>query len=81
LPIYIMSVALPAWVMLGYWSRVAAPERARQSQRDREGQRRVLAHVGGFIAGLVLVRLFASEEVLRRRPTQPAPYYRYRTFG
>jgi len=37
------------------------------------------AHVGGFVAGLLLVRVFASDEVLRRRPTQPATYYRYRT--
>jgi hypothetical protein len=29
----------------------------------------------------VLLRLFVSEDVLRRRPTPPAGYYRYKTFG
>jgi len=38
------------------------------------------AHVGGFVAGVALVRLFVSEDVLRRRPTQPASYYHYRTY-
>jgi membrane associated rhomboid family serine protease len=39
------------------------------------------AHVGGFVAGLLLVRIFVSDDVLRRRPTPPADYYRYRSVG
>jgi len=81
LPIYITTVALPAWVMLGYWALIQLLSGLGSlSEIDKSGVA-FFAHVGGFIAGLVLVRLFASEEVLRRRPTQPESYYRYRTFG
>ena len=38
---------------------------------DRPKTRFIFAHMGGFIAGLVLVKLFASEDVLQRRPMPP----------
>jgi membrane associated rhomboid family serine protease len=81
LPIYITTVALPAWVMLGYWALIQLLSGLGSLSEIDKGGVAFFAHVGGFIAGLVLVRLFASEEVLRRRPTQPESYYRYRTFG
>src|SRR5947208_2365813 len=81
LPIYITSVALPAWVMLGYWAVLQLLSGLAGLREIEKGGVAFFAHVGGFIAGLVLIRLFASEEVLRRRPTPPAGYYRYRSFG
>jgi len=79
LPIYITSVALPAWVMLGYWIALQVVGGLGSLSEIDKGGVAVFAHIGGFVAGLVLVRLFASDDVLRSRPTQPASYYRYRT--
>jgi membrane associated rhomboid family serine protease len=80
LPIYITTVALPAWVMLGYWILLQAVGGLASLSEIERGGVAFFAHVGGFVAGVALVRLFVSEEVLRRRPTQPASYYHYRTY-
>src|SRR6266536_1208503 len=80
LPIYITTVALPAWVMLGYWIVLQLLSGLGSLSDIEKGGVAFFAHIGGFIAGILLVRLFASEEVLRRRPTQPEAYYRYRTY-
>jgi membrane associated rhomboid family serine protease len=79
LPIYITTVALPAWVMLGYWALIQLVSGLGSLSEIEKGGVAFFAHVGGFLAGLVLIRLFASDEVLRRRPTQPESYYRYRS--
>jgi len=81
LPIYITTVTLPAYVMLGYWALLQILSGLGSLGDIEKGGGGVafFAHVGGFVVGLALVRLFASEEVLRRRPTPPASYYRYRT--
>lgn len=80
LPFFITTVALPAWVMLGYWILIQVLSGLGSLSEIEKGGVAFFAHVGGFIAGLVLVKLFASEDVLRRRPLQPASYYRYRTY-
>ena len=80
LPIYITTVALPAWIMLGYWFALQLLSGLGSLSQIERGGVAFFAHIGGFVAGLLLVRLFASEDVLRRRPTQPASYYRYRTY-
>ena len=79
LPIYITTVALPAWVMLGYWALLQLLSGLGSLSEIDKGGVAFFAHVGGFLTGLVLVRLFASDEVLRQRPTQPESYYRYRS--
>ena len=79
LPIYITSVALPAYVMLGYWIILQVLSGLFSLSEVEKGGVAFFAHIGGFVTGLVLVRLFASDDVLRRRPTPPASYYRYRT--
>jgi len=67
LPIYITTVALPAWVMLGYWALLQLLSGLGSLSEIDKGGVAFFAHVGGFIAGLALIRLFASDEVLRRR--------------
>jgi membrane associated rhomboid family serine protease len=64
---FLTTVALPAYVMLGYWffyqlllGTVGALSRV-------EGGVAFWAHVGGFLAGMALVRLFANPEYLERR--------------
>ncbi len=55
------SIALPAWMMLAYWiglqilSGVTAVD-------DSGGGVAFWAHVGGFVAGVVLVKLFARRD-------------------
>lgn len=80
LPIYITTVALPAYVMLGYWALLQFLSGVLSLNQVEKGGVAFFAHIGGFVAGMLLVRLFASEDVLRRRPTPPAAYYRYRTY-
>jgi membrane associated rhomboid family serine protease len=76
LPIYITTVAIPAWVMLGYWALIQLVSGLGSLSEIDKGGVAFFAHVGGFIAGLVLIRLFASDEVLRQRPKPPESYYR-----
>ena len=79
LPIYITTVALPAWVMLGYWILLQVLSGLVSLNELEKGGVAFFAHVGGFVAGFLLVRAFASDDVLRSRPTPPASYYRYRS--
>ncbi len=76
---YITTVALPAWVMLGLWILLQVLSGLAGLSDIERGGVAFFAHIGGFVAGMLLVRLFASEDVLRRRPTQPPKYYHYRT--
>jgi membrane associated rhomboid family serine protease len=80
LPIYITTVAFPAYVMLGYWMLLQLVGGLGSLNEIEKGGVAFFAHVGGFVAGMLLIRLFASEEVLRSRPTPPEKYNRYR-FG
>jgi membrane associated rhomboid family serine protease len=78
---YVTTVALPAYVMLGYWAILQLFGGLVVLSGVDRGGTAFFAHIGGFVAGLVLIRLFASEDALRRRPQPPSAYYRYRTYG
>ncbi len=53
LPIYITTVALPAWVMLGYWIALQLLSGLGSLREIDKGGVAFFAHIGGFIAGLV----------------------------
>ncbi|HTV18056.1 MAG TPA: rhomboid family intramembrane serine protease [Polyangiaceae bacterium] len=59
--IFIRVVSLPAWLVLVYWFGIqlltALPELA-GAQTSVPSEVAVMAHVGGFIAGVVLVKAF-----------------------
>jgi membrane associated rhomboid family serine protease len=57
--IFFRIIPLPAWVILGYWFVI----QLLSAGAAAGGGVAYGAHVGGFLAGLLLVRLFA-----RRRP-------------
>ena len=62
-------VWLPAWVILGYWfvlNVLTGTEAASRLHRQNMGGVAVWAHVGGFIAGMVMIKLFP--ERARRSP-------------
>jgi len=54
---FITSLALPAWVMLLYWVFLQVASGLMPSAG--QGGVAVWAHVGGFMAGIILVKLFA----------------------
>jgi membrane associated rhomboid family serine protease len=60
--IFITTVTIPAWLLLGIWflSQFFVPMGSGVAW---------MAHVGGFVTGLILVRLFA-----RKRPRLPPRY-------
>ena len=61
---FITTVALPAYVMLGYWFLV---QLAAGALSHGEGGVAFWAHVGGFVAGMALIRLFTNPDYLERR--------------
>src|SRR5947199_6086402 len=64
---FVTTVALPAYVMLGYWFLLQLLMGAVGSVSGVEGGVAVLAHVGGFGVGMLAIHLFANREYLDRR--------------
>lgn len=58
---FLTSIALPAWVMLGYWFLIQFVS-GLVSVGGEGGGVAFWAHVGGFVAGVVLVKLFARPD-------------------
>ncbi len=62
---------MPAWTMIGYWaliqfvSGVVSLER-----RGSRGGVAFWAHIGGLIAGIVLVKLFARSDYVEEQLAQ-----------
>jgi membrane associated rhomboid family serine protease len=61
LGIVLTSVALPAWAMLGYWILIQVLSGV-ASAGNVGGGVAFWAHVGGFVAGIVLVKAFARSD-------------------
>ena len=61
---FVTTVALPAYVMLGYWF-VLQLVLGLAGPRGTGGVA-VWAHVGGFVAGVVLIRLFVNPALMER---------------
>lgn len=57
---FITTIALPAWVMLGYWMAL----QLLGTLGAGEGGVAFMAHVGGFVAGAAMVKLFAKANYL-----------------
>jgi membrane associated rhomboid family serine protease len=57
---YVTTVALPAWVMLGYWMLLQVLGGA--TSVAGEGGVAYAAHIGGFASGALLIRLFARRD-------------------
>lgn len=61
---YITSIALPAWAMLLYWAFLQFFGGVTSIVGAQEGGVAFWAHLGGFLAGVVLVKLFERPEQL-----------------
>jgi membrane associated rhomboid family serine protease len=67
-PIFLFHV--PAWLMLVLWfgqQVLSGLPELMQMRPDASGGVAVWAHVGGFVAGAALVRLFEDRSMVRRR--------------
>jgi len=63
---------IPAWVFLGYWfliQFVATSVTAGAAAHHQTGGVAFAAHVGGFVAGLILIKLFPKRTASYRYGT------------
>ena len=65
-----ISIALPAWTMLLYWFGMQFLGGVFGSATEQGGVA-FWAHAGGFVAGLVLVKIFARREDVRAHRANP----------
>jgi membrane associated rhomboid family serine protease len=71
---FLTSFALPAWLMLGYWILL----QVFGGLGAGEGGVAFWAHIGGFVAGVVLIKLFARPDYIRQHK---ARHWRPRRMG
>jgi membrane associated rhomboid family serine protease len=68
--VFFKVIPLPAWLVLLWWFAVQVltglPELNTVRTSDTGGVA-VWAHVGGFVAGVVLVKVFENRALVRRR--------------
>jgi membrane associated rhomboid family serine protease len=64
LGVMVTSIALPAWAMLIYWAALQFFGGITSIVGEQTGGVAFWAHLGGFIAGLVLVKLFQRSDHL-----------------
>ena len=70
---YVTSTAVPAWMMLGYWLLIQFVSGLTAMGREGGGVA-FWAHFGGFVAGVVLIKLFARPaEVQAHKQTHWEP--------
>jgi len=62
--VFIFRTSIPAWAMLGYWFFL---QLLGAGMEHGVGGVAVWAHIGGFLAGAVLIALFRSPTLLARR--------------
>ncbi len=60
--VFFTTIALPAWVMLGYWLFIQLVSGLLSS--GEIGGVAFWAHIGGFLAGVVLIKLFVRDDYL-----------------
>jgi membrane associated rhomboid family serine protease len=75
---FITRMALPAWTMLVYWFLLQVLGGATAIAGSKAGGVAFGAHVGGFVAGLALVKLFARRDYVA---AHRAGHYRPTSLG
>lgn len=82
LGIFITVVMLPAWIMIGYWFLLQVLSGLFSlGQPDTGGGVAFFAHIGGFIAGLALVRPLANRGRLQHQRSARTRSAQSRTWG
>ncbi len=67
---FFTTIAVPAWVMLGYWFLIQFVSGLVSFGGDDKGGVAFWAHIGGFVAGVVLIKLFARSEYIQAHRSQ-----------
>ena len=75
---FLHSMALPAWVMLIYWAFLQFAGGITSIASDRTGGVAFWAHVGGFAAGIVLIKVFERHD---RVAAHASHHFRSRDVG
>ncbi len=72
---FVTTVAVPAAWMLVYWAFLQAAGSLAVGSSDGGGVA-FMAHLGGFVAGVALIKLFAKPELLAAHhvPRRPSPF-------
>ncbi|HUL04249.1 MAG TPA: rhomboid family intramembrane serine protease [Gemmatimonadales bacterium] len=70
LGIFITRVALPAYVMLGYWFVLQLLLGTAGTLSKVQGGVAFWAHVGGFVAGVALIKFFVNPELAERKKAE-----------
>ena len=76
---FLMSVALPAWTMLIYWLVIQVLGGLTSVAGSKSGGVAFWAHIGGFVAGAILVKLFARPRMVAKHEAtvyRPSDYRR-----
>jgi membrane associated rhomboid family serine protease len=63
-------MALPAWVMLIYWAFLQFAGGITSIASEQAGGVAFWAHLGGFIVGVVLIKMFERTDRLARHTSQ-----------
>jgi membrane associated rhomboid family serine protease len=69
--IFFTSIALPAWMMLGYWFLLQLVSGLLSS--NDVGGVAVWAHVAGFLAGVLMIKMFTRDEYVFAHRAQWRP--------
>jgi membrane associated rhomboid family serine protease len=75
---FITTMALPAWLMLIYWAFLQVAGGVTSVVAGQSGGVAFWAHLGGFAAGVVLVKVFERRD---RHATHTAQHWRPRKAG
>jgi membrane associated rhomboid family serine protease len=75
---FLHSMALPAWVMLIYWAFLQVAGGVTSLTAEQGGGVAFWAHLGGFVAGVVLIKVFARRD---RVIAHTAHHFRPRDVG
>ncbi|MCS6926021.1 MAG: rhomboid family intramembrane serine protease [Candidatus Binatia bacterium] len=66
---FLTSVALPAWTMIGYWALIQFLSGLTTIGREAGGIA-FWAHIGGFLAGVALVKVFVQSDYVAAHQTR-----------
>jgi membrane associated rhomboid family serine protease len=61
---FLTSIALPAWTMLVYWFVLQTVSGLAVLGQETGGGVAFAAHVGGFVAGVALIKLFSRPDYI-----------------
>jgi membrane associated rhomboid family serine protease len=61
---FFTTIAVPAWVTLGYWFLIQFVSGLVSFGGDDKGGVAFWAHIGGFVAGVVLIKFFSRQDYI-----------------